>query len=50
MSLSEEKQMLLSQVPDDELPPSTKNQIRLMSTFTAFGVPLGKPSQEENER
>lgn len=35
---------------DDELPPSAKNQIRLMSTLTALGAPLGEPSQEENER
>ena len=32
---------------DDELPPSRKNQIRLMHELTQLGVPLARPGQEE---
>ncbi len=34
---------------DDELPPSTKNRIRLMSTLTELGVPLAAPGPKEKE-
>jgi hypothetical protein len=34
---------------DGELPPSTINQVRLMSTLTELGVPLAGPSPKEKE-
>jgi len=37
-------------LPDDELPPSKENQIRLMLTLTELGVPLGPPQQEEERK
>ena len=37
-------------LPDDELPPSKENQIRLMLTLTELGVPLAPPDQEEERK
>ena len=34
-------------LPDDELPPSKENQIRLMLKLTELGAPLAPPDQEE---
>ena len=37
-------------LPDDELPPSKENQVRLMLKLTELGVPLGTPEQEEERK
>ena len=37
-------------LPDDELPPSKENQIRLMLTLTELGAPLAPPDQEEERK
>jgi hypothetical protein len=37
-------------LPDDELPPSKDNQIRLMLKLTELGVPLVPPKQEEKPK
>jgi len=37
-------------LPDDELPPSKDNQIRLMLKLTELGVPLAPPQQEEKQK
>ncbi|MGO8690096.1 MAG: hypothetical protein ACLQLG_10715 [Thermoguttaceae bacterium] len=34
---------------DNDLPPSTKNRIRLMSTLTELGAPLAEPGPKEKE-
>ena len=37
-------------LPDDGLPPSKDNQIRLMLKLTALGVPLSPPQHEEKHK
>ena len=37
-------------LPDDRLPPSTEEQVRLMLRLTEFGVVLAPPEQEEEQK